>query len=284
MKLTRSDLAPGHLRALIRDLDAFGLTHALPQTRVQLARAEGLRHIDAGAQRAEYDDLPRRLAHGELSLSDAVERAEALAPWVATGDDYSTAHRIAENAAALIERQAVATARTERDDALRAVVGAADKAVAVAVAAGREITGNQSAQSLYQEYATNYIGKRELPSLFTLDVTTLPRQQFAAWARADEASQRVAKLRELARGLIQLDKPAMRAPKIGTMRRPGMAGEVSMIQRCAEPLHLALMAASGYEPSLIVHDAPHVQQEPPLEQGGFSLIRQWGKALVGGKR
>lgn len=274
MRLTNSDIAPGHLRTILRSLDEFGLTDAMPETRKVLARANTLRRADGSREaQAEHNDLPRQVADGEVSLADAVSRAAELAPWVSVGDAYSPARRIAERAAELVERRALVAAKDERDAALAAIVRVADGVVADAVRAGREIVGDVTARTMLEGYV-----RGDRPACWGVSVATLGGTQLSAWGHASEATGKFTRLRKLAAELHQLSMPGVRGVPIMSMSSPPAIGsERAMVQDSPEPLQLAVMSNSGWQPGLVIDGALPPTSEPIQREGGWSLKRLVGR-------
>lgn len=284
MILNRFDIAPGHLRATIERLADIGVTDAMPEAAEILEQAEKMRRVDLADMRAEYEDLPRKVADGEVSLAAAVARQAELTQWVATSDAFSPARRLAERAAEHLEKLAIFTAQREAVDAMSALVPLAAAAVDEAAQAGREIIGGVDAAELLSRFKREYvIDSGELPESMVFDRATIDRSKRLAFDRAEDATLRFRAVRQLAAELQHLDVPAWRAVSVPTHAQPLQPSERGMIERLPEPLQLACMVNSGMKPGLVLDGVPGVAPyEPPNDEKSvpFGKVKAW----LGGKR
>lgn len=234
-----------HLRLLINHLDKNGLDDQLVDARGHLDRARQLR-----ATAGDWSDhchqergrLVRALADGTITVQEAAEQLTTLTPGL-TGNQRRSALVLAQEAAAAIERRAVAAAR-DAADALHTELGKRiNNAVKTAVKAGKQLPDD----------ATDFG-----------DVAS-DRQAAAAWSEAHRAVDTFVKLHTLAahlRSFTGEDRSNDTVPyKYGKPPAPGRYRRV--VGHLPVPLRLAAADKAGWKPGYYTADQVAKRRRAP---------------------
>jgi len=254
------------LGSLLADLDKLGLTDVMPQTRDADARvAECGSDIVLAVEsaQAERAALPRRVADGELTTTDAIAFLEVLAPWLSQGDAPSAASKFVERVREELAARVLVAAKGEAGDVHARLSALAAEAVEQAVGAAGELVNvadvARRVQALHWDSGT---GAWSDPDLLELRVDPRDVQRGAALSAALSAEARIkevhavgAKLRRLTGAAV---KGAGTALWLGADPLPAPSA-LHHAEQLPDGIKLAVMSALGWEPG---YHYPQTVEQP----------------------